>query len=142
MSPYNKLCINCGSLTCLGCWLQHGGVTVKVSFYSISLRTLLLWSHEMFYIVYEHWPETHEFITQTVALWNRWFRLSCYYNTLWNTCPVNTHLSPILQCVGPCNLFGSVWSMFLYNSIKCMENYFIINRVSLKLDWVVFVKCI
>jgi len=30
--------------------------------------------------------------------------------------------------------------MFLYNSIKCMENDFIINRVSLKLDWVVFVK--
>jgi len=31
-------------------------------------------------IVYKHWPDTHEFITQTVELWNRWIRLSCYYN--------------------------------------------------------------
>jgi len=28
-------------------------------------------------IVYKHWSETHEFITQTVELWNRWIRLSC-----------------------------------------------------------------
>jgi len=32
------------------------------------------------YIVDEHWPETHESIKQTVELWNRWIRLSCYYN--------------------------------------------------------------
>ena len=29
---------------------------------------------------------------------------------------VYTHLSPFVQCVGPCNLFGSVWSMFSYNT--------------------------
>ena len=31
-------------------------------------------------IVYEHWPETRECITRTIELWNRWIRLSCYYN--------------------------------------------------------------
>ena len=30
--------------------------------------------------VYKHWPDTREFITQTVELRNRWIRLSCYYN--------------------------------------------------------------
>jgi len=36
------------------------------------------WVHTaLLYIVYEHWPEpeTREFITQTVELWNRWIRL-------------------------------------------------------------------
>ena len=28
-------------------------------------------------IVYEHWPESREFIT--IGLWNRWIRLSCHY---------------------------------------------------------------
>jgi len=23
---------------------------------------------------------THDFVTRTVELWNRWIRLSCYYN--------------------------------------------------------------
>jgi len=32
-------------------------------------------------IVDEHWPETREFITRSVELWNRWIRLSCYYNS-------------------------------------------------------------
>jgi len=31
-------------------------------------------------IVFEYWPETREFITRTFELWNRWIRLSCYYN--------------------------------------------------------------
>jgi len=29
---------------------------------------------------YEHWPDNREFITRTIELWNRWIRLSCYYN--------------------------------------------------------------
>jgi len=28
-------------------------------------------------IVHKHWPDTLEFITPTVELWNRWIRLSC-----------------------------------------------------------------
>jgi len=32
-------------------------------------------------IVCEHWPDTCEYITWTVELWNRWIRLSCYYNS-------------------------------------------------------------
>ena len=39
---------------------------------------LLLQEYLNFGIVYEHWPETREFITRTVELWNRWIRLSCY----------------------------------------------------------------
>ena len=66
-------------------------------------------------IVYIHWPETREFITQTIELWNRCIRLSCYYNRPQNTCPLYTHVSPFLQCVGPFNLFQSVWTMFVYN---------------------------
>jgi len=31
-------------------------------------------------VVYQHWPETCEFITQTIELWDRWIRLSSYYN--------------------------------------------------------------
>ena len=27
---------------------------------------------------------------------------------------LHTHVSPILQCIGPCSLFGTVWSMFVY----------------------------
>jgi len=27
--------------------------------------------------MYKHLPDTHEFITQTVELWNRWVRSSC-----------------------------------------------------------------
>jgi len=30
-----------------------------------------------------------------------------------------TDVTPIFQCVGPCNLFMSVWSMFVYNT--CMQ---------------------
>jgi len=40
------------------------------------ITTYQIYAH----IVYEHWPDTHEFITRTVELWNRWIRLSCYYN--------------------------------------------------------------
>jgi len=45
----------------------------------------LRWHSPFFYalsfdIVYTYWPDTREFITQTVELWNRWIRLSCYYN--------------------------------------------------------------
>ena len=36
--------------------------------------------------------------------------------TKYRTSPLNTRVSPIVQCVGPCNLFRSVWSMFVYNS--------------------------
>jgi len=31
-------------------------------------------------IVYNYWPDTREFITRSVELWNGWIRLSCYYN--------------------------------------------------------------
>ena len=61
-------------------------------------------------IVDEHWPETHEFITWTVELWNRWIRLSCYYNRV--------HMSIVYTCItyiGPCYVFGRVWSIFVYN---------------------------
>jgi len=31
------------------------------------------------------------------------------------TCPLCTHVSPILQCIGPCYLFRSFRSIFVYN---------------------------
>jgi len=33
-----------------------------------------------------------------------------------------THVTPILQCVGPCNLFGIVWSMFVYNALHAYHH--------------------
>ena len=60
-------------------------------------------------------PDTREFITRTVGLWNRWIRLSCYYNRVYNTCPLYTRVTPILQCIGPCYSFRSFRSIFVYN---------------------------
>jgi len=57
--------------------------------YNVETRisdTLLYWlilsqfAAQMGYIVYKHWPDTCEFITWTIELWNRWNRLSWYYN--------------------------------------------------------------
>ena len=48
------------------------------SFLFSLMPTSKQWEHESG-IVYKHWPETFEFITQAVELWNRWIRLSCYY---------------------------------------------------------------
>jgi len=36
--------------------------------------------HDVIYIVDEHWPDTRDFITRNIELWNRWIRQSCYYN--------------------------------------------------------------
>jgi len=30
-------------------------------------------------------------------------------------CALYTHVTPILYCIGLCNLFRSIWSMFSYN---------------------------
>jgi len=60
-----------------------------------------------FYIGWEHWPDTCEFITPSVELWNRWIRLSRCYNRVYIRCPLYTHATPI----GPCNLFKSARSM-------------------------------
>ena len=37
-------------------------------------------------------------------------------NRVYNMCPLYTHVTPILWCIGPCNLFGRVWSMLSYNT--------------------------
>jgi len=60
---------------------------ISVNFIVFSLNTsqismvnrpiiYLLWTS----IVYKHWPETCDFIKQTIELWARWIRLSCYYS--------------------------------------------------------------
>ena len=66
-------------------------------------------------IVYNHWSETREFSTRAFELWNRLIRLSCYNNREQNTCPLYTHVSSMLQCIGPSNLFRSFRSIFVYN---------------------------
>ena len=47
-------------------------------------------------------------------------------------CPLYTHVTHILQCVGPYYLFGRVWSMFVYNISYFLQNsilslYFLIT---------------
>ena len=36
--------------------------------------------------------------------------------TVYISCPLYTHVTSILQCIGPCNLFRSFRSIFVYNS--------------------------
>jgi len=73
----------------------------------------------------KHWPETREFITQTIGLWNRWIRRSYYYNRVANICPLYAHVTPILQCVGPCYLYRSFRSIFLYNTWRVKVTYYV-----------------
>ena len=74
-------------------------------------------------IAWEHWPDTLEFITRSAVLWYRWIRPSCYYNREYNKCSLYTHVSPILLCIGTCNLFCSFRSIFVYNcsSYNCTQ---------------------
>ena len=52
-------------------------------------------------IIYKHWPDTREFITRTVELWNRWIKLSCYYNSIY-----------LVSIVYTCNTYVVMhWSM-------------------------------
>jgi len=44
------------------------------------------------HIVDKHSPDTREFITRTVELWNMWIRRSCYYNRVENPCTLYTHV--------------------------------------------------
>ena len=32
-----------------------------------------------------------------------------------------THVTPFSQCIDPCNVFRSVWSMFSYNTFDCVD---------------------
>ena len=66
-----------------------------------------------------------------------WIRLSCYYNRVKNTCPLYSHVSPILQCIGPCNLLESVWSMFVYN-ISVSNLYILCQRNLHCVFWTLF----
>ena len=65
-----------------------------------------------------HWnidqSDTHEFITWSAELWNRWSRV-------YTLCPFYTHASPILQCIGPCNWFRSLISVFVYNTMSSYD---------------------
>jgi len=47
-------------------------------------------------VVYKIDQSTRDFITRTVELWNRWIRLPCYYNRVYTTCLLYTHIPPIL----------------------------------------------
>jgi len=45
-----------------------------------------------------------------------------------NTSPLYLHVTPILLCIGPCILLGSIWSMFSYNTV------YVYNRNKVKLN--------
>ena len=68
------------------CWIVYKhwpdtreSITQTVELYTNIDQTLVNSLHRLS-IVNKHWPDTLEFITQTDELWNRWIRLSCYYN--------------------------------------------------------------
>ena len=58
-------------------------------------------------------------------------------------CPLYTHATPMLQCIGPCNLFGRIWSMFTYNtcSVKTIIYWRLdtcpLTRLSFKLAYTI-----
>ena len=62
--------------------IEYKGLVTLILYNGVSSTTIqvviLVWL--LCYTVDEHWPETREFITQTVELWNRRIRLSCYNN--------------------------------------------------------------
>ena len=72
-------------------------------------------------IAWKHWPDTHEFITSSAEFWNTWVRLSCYYSRGYISCPLETHVTPTLQYIGP---FRSFRSIFVYNTFihLCQRN--------------------
>ena len=72
-------------------------------------------------IVWEYWPDTHEFITQSGEFWNRWIILSGVTTEHIYLVSLNTHVTPTLWCISPCNLFRSFWSIFIYNKLLCMN---------------------
>ena len=86
----------------------------------IDCTSLLAWRNSQVNagIVYKHWPDIHEFITQTIDFYNRCIRLSWYYNSVKNTCPLYTHVTPLFcnalvhviysGVSGKC-LFRSIW---------------------------------
>ena len=77
-------------------------VCTKVDYYSdyfkddchfkrISSVAVMMWIWYFGIIIArEHWPDTCEFITQTVELCKRWIRLLCYYNRVYTSCPLLT----------------------------------------------------
>ena len=65
-------------------------------------------------IAWEH--DTPESITRSAELWNRWIRLSCYYNRVYILCHRITINSYKCKCIGTYNLFYSFRSIFIYNS--------------------------
>jgi len=61
-------------------------VNATVTIITTNLHTEHCVSFSLWGIVYTHWPDTREFIPQTIELWNIWIRMSC------NTCPWYTHV--------------------------------------------------
>jgi len=56
----------------------------KVMLYSASLKRYTAKAYSIDNItfrpfIYTQWPDTREFITRTVELWNRGIRVPCYY---------------------------------------------------------------
>jgi len=39
-------------------------------------------------IAQTYWPHALEYIKRTAELWNKWIRLSCYYNWVYISCPL------------------------------------------------------
>ena len=64
-------------------------------------------------IVWEHWPDTPEYI-----IWTK-IGDTCVYNVLYSVVTTSQTNPLISQFNGPCNEFMSVWSMFLYN--RCLN---------------------
>ena len=54
------------------------------------------------------WPDTCEFITRSAEFSNRWIWFSFYYSLVYLSCPLNTHVTRILECIYPCYLFRSI----------------------------------
>ena len=70
------------------------------------------------HIAWEHWPDAREFITRAAGLLNTWIRLSCYYNWVYSTRQMYTHLFwNALVCVIYSVVSGQ-YSYTIHNKIK------------------------
>ena len=112
VASLRQLVSYCIQLLTRNCWMNYMDYTNSVTCLFNDMRYILcynnnipcneymsVWSMFTSISVYKHWPDTREFITQTVELWNKWIRLSCYNTRVYNTCPLYTHVTPILQCI-------------------------------------------
>ena len=73
-------------------------------------------------IVYKHWPDTREFITQSGELWNRWIKLDCRV--------IITEYRICVHCIHMYHLFCNALVHVIYSGVSGPCSHTIVMKVS------------